>query len=295
VEHEPWESIHERLASEFNGLFEEEREEYGDLPGDCRRIFDSYLRFTRDDHQRYRTADLHSGEPAIEFVVEADLPNSRVTGPFKGRIDRLVEDAEYGGLWIWDYKWVKSIPDSDERMMSPQSIMYPWALQQMDYDVRGFLHYYGRTKAPAIPQVLKRPEGALSQRKNMDTDVATYVAALKRQYGKEWKVAAKTIYRDHLLQLKNREVLWFRRERTPIEPERMKQALAEFIITALDIQKRRPKNVAPRSYFYNCKRGCDYHGLCVAEYTGLNIDPLIKARYELVEERYAETEDLLSA
>jgi hypothetical protein len=40
---------------------------------------------------------------------------------------------------------------------------------------------------------------------------------------------------------------------------------------------------------------CDYHDLCVAEFQGLNIKPLIRDRYELVPERYSDEESLLVA
>ena len=287
-----WKEVHAQYKAEFDKLFEEERSELGDLPDECYRIFKSYLRFYGDEGDRYVTAKLHDGSPAVEFVLEAELPDGRT---FKGRVDRLVEDTEYGGLWVWDHKWVKTVPDSDERMMSPQSPMYVWGLRSLDYDLRGFLYNYGRTKAPAIPQVLKKPQGAVSQRRNMDTDIATYCKVLKEQYGENWKTMAKTVYREHLQRLKNREVLWFRRERIPVDDALIERCLTEFTASIAQIDNREDHLTAPRSYFYNCKFGCEYHALCVAEFTGLNIDPLIKSRYELIEERYGETEDLLSA
>jgi hypothetical protein len=62
------------------------------------------------------------------------------------------------------------------------------------------------------------------------------------------------------------------------------------------IKARPPKDWAPRSYFYNCKFGCDYHELCVGEFTGLHVEPLIKNNYEIVSERYNDPEeDLLEA
>jgi len=286
-----WREVHERHVDLFNTFFDEEKEDLGDLPDETYRIFRNYLRFYTKTESQYVTATLHDGEPAIEFVVEARLPDGKT---FKGRIDRLVEDTEYGGLWIWDHKWVKSVPDTDERMMSPQAPMYVWALQQMDYDTRGFLYNYGRTKPPTKPQRLQR--GGVSQRKNLDTDLATYVGALKEEYGDDWKRAAKLMYRDTLIRLKERDVLWFRRERVPVEEDRIKRCLNEFLISGDQIDSRVVREMAPRSYFFNCKFGCDYHALCVAEFTGLNIEPLIKQKYELVEERYATSErDLLTA
>lgn len=290
-EAEDWEEVHAILTEQFEQMFVEEREDLGDLPSECERLFRSYLRFWDDDQDTYEVATV-GGTPAIEVVLEAPLTRWGIDEPFKGKVDLIVEDSEYGGLWIWDAKWVKTVPPPDERMMSPQAIMYVWALRYVyDLDIRGFVYNYGRTKPPAIPQVLKR--GTLSLRRNMDTDVSTYVSAIKQLHGDDWKQYIPC-YREKLSELKGREGLWFRRERVPVEDERILAGLREFIISAKQIERRerRPLYV-PRSYFYNCKWGCSYHEMCCAEFQGLDITPLIKADFEVVGERY-EPEDLLS-
>src|SRR5215472_10554451 len=288
---QPWEDVHEGFTKEYDELFDEEKEEYGNLPDECWRLWMGYLRFWKEEAEQYKVAALHDGSPAIEFVVEHKLPKIGKEFPFKGLIDLMVEDQEYGGLWIRDAKWVKTIPDDEERMMSPQNCMYVWAGRKLGYDLRGFVYDYGRTKPPAIPQVLKR--GTLSMRKRMDTDYYTYVQAIKDLHGEMWKDYAKAVYRPKLLELKDRQVLWYRRERIPVEDHKIRQALLEFIVSVRDIQRR--SKFAPRSYFYNCRWGCEYHGLCVSEFAGLDIEPLIEADYTTSEERYAEdqTIDLL--
>lgn len=294
-----WEKVHERNTKKFNAYFDEDKEELGDLPTECERMFRSYLRsWEQYDADRYTVATLPDGSPAIEFMVEVPLDRWKLGQPFKGRIDLMVEDTEYGGLWVWDGKWVKRIPDTDDRMMSPQSLLYPWGLKRMGIELRGFVYNYGRTKAPTVPRVLKRPAGMLSQAKNIDTDYMTYLRAIRDTHGKRWKWYARTEYRDTLIRLKSRDKLWFRRERIPIDNVRVKQAVAEFIVSARQIEKRGSPKQAPRSYFYNCNlgaAGCDYHDLCVTEFQGLDIDRLIKDRYELVPERYIETQELLIA
>jgi hypothetical protein len=91
--------------------------------------------------------------------------------------------------------------------------------------------------------------------------------------------------------LKGREGNWFRRERIPVEDERIARGLAEYEASVRDIQ-RREKEASPRTYQYNCKFGCDYHDLCCAEFQGLDITPLVKANMMFTGERYGE-EDLL--
>jgi hypothetical protein len=61
--------VHEGLTHSFNLLFEEEREELGDLPGECERLFKAYLRFWSEDQDTYSVAELPDGTPAIEFMV----------------------------------------------------------------------------------------------------------------------------------------------------------------------------------------------------------------------------------
>ena len=285
-----WQDVHAEFTEEFEGFFDEEKEEYGDLPTECWRLFKGYLRFWKEEAEQYMVAPLKDGQPAIEFIVEAKLPKTSPDYPFKGRIDLMVEDMEYGGLWIRDAKWVKKIPDDDERMMSPQNCMYVWASRRLGYDVRGFIYDYGRTKAPTIPRQLKN--GTLSQAQRMDTDYTTYLWAIKELHGDMWRDYAKAVYRSKLLQLKQRDVLWFRRERIPVEDDKIRQALLEFLVSVRDIQRR--SRHAPRSYFYNCRWGCEYHSLCVSEFAGLDIEPLIKADYTTEDERYGPEPDLLA-
>jgi hypothetical protein len=291
-----WEEVHLQQIRKFNAYFEEDREEMGDLPAECERMFHAYLRnWKAHDQERYTVASLKDGGPAIEFAGESPLRKWGLHEPFKGRLDLLVEDHEYGGLWIWDAKWVRRIPDVDDRMMSPQALLYAWALRKLGYDIRGFVYNYGRTKAPTVPRVLQRPAGMLSQAKNMDTDFFTYASAIRDAHGKRWKHYARTAYKDTLIRLKHRDQLWFRRERVPVENDRIKRALTEFLVSVKQIERRAPKDKAPRSYYYTCPMHCDYHDLCITEFKGLDITPLIRDRYELLPERYSEEESLLVA
>jgi hypothetical protein len=166
-------------------------------------------------------------------------------------------------------------------------------MKRLGYDLRGFVYDYGRTKAPAVPRVLQYGRG-ISKRKNMDTTLEVYVAALKDYYGRDWKIMAKTEYREVIQRLKNRDVLWFRREAMPVDKVVRVQAVKEFLTSAKQIKRRSPAAIAPRSYFYSCKFNCEYHSPCVAQFQGLNVKPLLKKNYQLVSERYTEMEDLLA-
>jgi len=298
IEASSWKDVQDALTEAFDELFDEEKDELGDLPMECERLFRSYLRFWKTDEQTYTVATLPDGSPSIEFLVDVPLDNLGLPGiRFKGRIDLLVEDNEYGGLWVWDAKWVRSVPAPDERMMSPQAPLYVWAIrEQYGLDVRGFVYNYGRTKAPSEPRILQR--GTLSLAKRMDTDQHTYYRAIRALHGKQYKHYLP-YYREKLLELKGREAMWFRRERIPVEDERILHALREYAATVRDIQRRETRrDYVPRTYNWNCKfrsgNGCEYHDLCVAEFNGLEIGPLIKHGFVFEGERYGREEDLLS-
>lgn len=283
-----WQETHGLLTTQFDLLFDEEKELYGDLPNDCRRLFNSYLRCWREeDAKRYRVATLkNGGGPAVEFVIEVPLDRYRIGDSFKARIDLLVEDIEYGGLWIWDAKWVRSLPSFSEGMMSPQKLLYVWALRKHGYPIHGFVYNFGRTKPPTIPRLLKRPYGMLSIASKMDTTYWTYLSALKEAHGTEWKRYARMeYYQPTLLRLKERGWTdWFVRQRQPADNDQIKRALGEFIVSCRDIEARRMP--APRTYDYRCKYSCSYHEPCVAQFTGLDISGLLKTNYTLEEERY---------
>jgi len=289
---ETWEDTHSLLTQAYDDLFDEEKEDLGfDLPDECKRLFKSYLRFWKDDQKTYSVAEF-GGKPAIELVVQASLKDDfGIPGNFKGKIDLVVEDHEYEGYWIWDAKWVKTIPVPDERMMSPQALLYVWALRKKGIDVRGFVYNYGRTKPPVEPRVLRN--GMLSVAKRMDTDIYTYFAAIRAQHGKKWK-RYLPYYRPKLDELRGRDALWFDRARIPVEDERVLKGIREYLATVHDIRRReKRREYIPRTYIYNCKWSCEYHSLCTAEFQGLEIEPLIKSGFQFVPERYEANEDLL--
>jgi len=288
-----WKDVHEALTARFEELFEEEREDLGELPDECYDMFRRYLRFWKRDQDVYSVAEI-GGKPAIELIVEAPLDEFGLKDArFKGRIDLVVEDEEYGGDWIWDAKWVRNIPVPDERMMSPQAPLYVWALRkQYGLDVRGFVFNYGRTKPPTVPRILK--SGMVTTRRSLDTDQYTYYQQIKAAHGAKYKQYLP-YYKDKLLELKGREALWFDRQRIPVDDPTILRAVREYVATVRDIQRRETRpDYVPRSYFYNCRFGCEYHNLCVAAFSGNDTSAIVKKDFQFVGERYTRGEDLLN-
>jgi len=123
----------------------------------------------------------------------------------------------------------------------------------------------------------------------MDTDYYTYLQAIKETHGEDWKRWAKRVYAAKLIQLKERQWMWYRRIPIPVEDEKIRQTLGEFIVTAKDIERRNLR-FPPRSYTYSCKWGCEYHELCTAAFAGLDIADMVKHDFSFDDERYAETD-----
>ena len=262
---EDWRVRQAVLTQQFNNLFEEEREELGDLPGECSRIMRAYLRTYKSDEQRYRVIDTEMDE-----IVT--LPNGL---GLEVIIDVIVEDVIDGGLWIRDYKTRRSFHDPAVIMRDPQLTLYYWAVESMGYSpLRGTIVDEIRTKAPAIPELLK--SGELTRRKNIDTDVYTYASAIRR-YG-----LSIENYRDHLLDIaKAQHDRFFRRTAMPKDPPVIRTTMREAVETAQAIQMAERYMRFPRTPDFTCEHSCEYKDLCLVELYGGDGSSLIKMNFEV--------------
>lgn len=260
---EDWRTRHLMLENEFYNLPEEIREDLGDLPNECSRIVRSYLRTYASDSARYRVVDTE-----LDEIVT--LPNGL---RLQIIIDKIVEDVVDGGLWIFDYKTRKSFSDSQTIMRDPQLALYYWGVEHMGYKpLRGAVMDEIRTKAPAIPELLK--SGGLTRRKNIDTDVYTYMSAIRQQE------LDPTDYQEILtLIATNQKDRFFRRTSMPKDPPVVRTVLREAVETAQDIQYAERHNRFPRSADYTCEHSCEFRDLCLVELYGGDGSSLIKMNF----------------
>ena len=191
-----WRDIHAENTRKFNALMDEEKEELGDLPAECLRLFKSYLW-----HYGANKDDPHHGWNVLgaEVTLEAVWPDSEDGNDiYRCRVDLLVED-EYG-LLIVDHKTHKTLPSHTFRILDAASPLYIWAARESGYAVRGFLWNYIRTKVPSKPELVYvgKPNERLSQ-KAVDTDYPTYARAIK-EYGLDHTAEP---YRSRLRYLKS--------------------------------------------------------------------------------------------
>jgi RecB family exonuclease len=85
---------------------------------------------------------------------------------YTGTIDLVVKD-EYGKVWFYDHKTTASIDLYEKRAdMDRQISRYWWALQQLGYDVDGFIYNIVVKDTPRKPELLKK--GGLSEYSTKD-------------------------------------------------------------------------------------------------------------------------------
>lgn len=259
---EDWKVRHKLLTAKFRNLWQEDRDELGDLPTECARIFLNYKRHYRSDRDRYVVVD-------TELDETVTLPNGV---QLRIIIDRVVEDTIDGGLWLWDHKTRANFENIDSMMLDPQLTLYFAGAEILGYQpVRGVMYDEIRTKAPTVPALLKN--GSLSKAKNIDTDVFTYMSEIRRQ---ELDPAD---YADILAIVANKSKDKFlRRTPLPKDPPVLRQVVREAMATGQQMLDCERRDAYPRCHDKSCN-WCDYKDLCLAELYGGDITPLINMNY----------------
>jgi hypothetical protein len=246
-------------AKQYKSLFVEERELYGDIIEDLRRIYQGYDMQYADDG--YKTL-------ASEEFVATDMSNNL---RFIGYIDKRVVD-QHGRQWIMDHKTGKNIPGADARYSDLQLLLYVWAYNKEHPTDRisGVIWDYVRTKPPTIPELLKK--GGLSIAKNINTDYATYMQAI------EDNDLDPADYKERLTDLQAQESPFFRRVLLPNPSAKMvEQVVEDFRNTAIECVTLSPVSKA-RNMTRDCS-SCEFHSICDAELRGADADFIRKNEF----------------
>jgi hypothetical protein len=255
------------LTAEFYELFEEEREELGDLPNECGRLVRNYLHHWRHEDKLYKTIDTE-----LDEVLE--LPNGL---KIRIIIDKIVEDRS-GGIWVVDYKTGKNFLDPDWLILDPQLARYHWSADKLGYTpLRGVIYDEIRTLPPTLPKLLA--SGRLEQRKNIRCDVYTYFEEIKRHNLSVKKHATFLKY------LKAHTSDWFRRTPLPKDPPLTKRVMQEMVISAREMKEAEELGQFRRTPMKDCRWDCAFSNPCIVQLTGGNIEPILKAHYEPKEAR----------
>lgn len=263
---EDWKTRHKQLTHEFSNLFDEEKEALGDLPRECMRLMQSYLwHYGATPDDPYHGWKIHE----TELTLEATLPNGHV---LRGRLDLLIEDQF--GLYVYDHKTHKTLPDFSSRLLDSQSAGYLWLCWKNKIPVVGFGWNYLKTKPPAVPTLIK--DGSRLSAKLGDTDYPTYYRALK-----EFGLLSDQRYAGKLHALKSQR--WnpdtvqtspfFQRHILEKDVRMVKRVVAEMMRTSETMHNydftdhNRVERVPDRS----CRWMCAYDKLCEVELFDGNI------------------------
>jgi hypothetical protein len=258
---EDWKEKHAENTDAFNNLFEEEREDLGDLPAECERIMRSYLRHYRDEDKHEHTVD-------SELDEILTMPNGL---EFNFIIDRIYEDRD-GGLWLQDHKTVSRWLPPDFMLLDAQLTRYFWCAEKMGYTpLMGVEFNQIRTKAPTVPSLLQ--SGELSQRMNIDTDYWTYLRAIKQH-----ELDPKD-YKKILEHLWAQEDSFFRRSRMPRDKPVTDQMMDELFMSVDEIVAAEKHGAYPRTVMKECTWDCPYLEPCVIQLQGGDISSIVKMNY----------------
>lgn len=265
-----WKKVHARYTYEFNNLFDEEKDYYGDMPTEIYRIMQSYMWHYKNDPWEWIDA---------EFQLEAKLPDGTI---YRGKVDALIRNAF--GLWLVDNKTHKTLPDLSFRLLDAQSALYIWAAWENNIPVQGFIWNYIRWKAPSTPKLLK--DGTRISDAACDTDYPTFVRALKKykEENPQFVIRDKDRDKAHVLQRQRYEFgapqtsEFFRRDVLEKDPEFIERVLQGNYTTSQRLHTYdfsdpdRVERVVERS----CSFSCSYTDLCQAELMGANMKPLLR-------------------
>lgn len=253
------ERILRKYAKQYAQLWVEEKEKYGDVPGDIAKLYEGYCRKYANEDFEYLAYE--------EFIALDLVKNIR----FIGYIDKRVKDSN-GRMFLMDHKSHKIIPNDDQRFTDLQKVFYVWAFNDTNTSKQatGFIWDYIRTKAPTVPDQLVK--GGLSQRANADTDYWTYLGELKRL-----KLDTKP-YLDHLAMLKKKPDTRYIRVTMPNPSKALiTNVVNDLKETAIEIHTSKSKD---RNMTRMCPSDCDFYNLCRAEVSGLDADYVRKNEYE---------------
>lgn len=270
---EDWRDLHRRYSAEFDKLFDEEKDYYGDMPKEILQIMNSYMWHYKDDPWKYIDA---------EFQLEAELPDGTI---YRGKVDALVETQF--GLFLVDHKTHKTLPDLNFRLLDAQSALYIWAAQENGIPVQGFIWNYLRWKAPSTPQLLK--DGKRISKSACDTDYPTFVKALKKYKEENPQFTISAEDRAKAKQLQSQRYAFgqpqtsgfFRRDVLEKSQDMLERVVQGNYTTSLRMHgydfsdPDRVERVVERG----CTFSCSYTDICTAELMGANTRPLIKQNY----------------
>ena len=183
-------------------------------------------------------------------------------------------------VWIVDHKTTKTIPDEwdDYNMTDFQHLLYIYGVQKLfpEYNVRGFIFNYIRTKPPAMPKLIKDGSRVADVRR-LDT-TADILEGFLEATGVDDPDA-----REKVKILRHAPDKYFQRHFLMAPPEAIAQVEAD-VLAVLSEMSAKEHGRARGTYARHVVSGwggasacsrCEYKALCYGEMMGMNTQPIL--------------------
>lgn len=262
-----WKAAHQQLSTQFSELFDEEKEQLGDLPSEMVQLMRSYLW-----HYGANREDPYHGWDIIgtEIMLECEWPDGN--GIYRCKIDAIAED-QYGYLII-DHKTHNYLPNHIYRLLDHASVRYLWCAQENGYDVNRFVWNYVKAKAPTKPQlVYQNTKNPRLSTRHIETDYPTFFRAVQ-----EYQLEPRD-YKAQLIGLKNQRWVegriqmspFFRRDTLDKDIDMLTRVVASSMRTRDRMHTYEWDESTERIVDRTCD-WCTFKELCTTELFGGNAD-----------------------
>jgi len=260
-----WELALAGYQEEYDKLFLEEKEEYGDIINDMKRVMVGYVNRWEDEELNY----IKKNKVRTEHEVEVELVPGRIL--LTGVIDRIGKDPK-DRIWLVESKSFKqSLPKEEIRYADLQTAIYCWMAPRCGFpEPFGIMWDYIRSKPPTIPEPLKK--GGLSKAKKIDTTYEVYLEAIRRN---DLDVQD---YAEILEDLKTKPNNYYRRVYRPHPKEIVEPLMADIRHSALEIEAL-GETARTRNLTRDCG-WCDYNSVCLAELKGFDAEFIKQKEYK---------------
>ena len=122
---EDWRGKLPKIQEEYDNMSEEEKEHYGNIPGDCESIIQRYITYWKDDPVETLAVELGfgmDGKPPLELTPGVWM---------QGKIDWVFRN--HHGIWVGDHKsFGRQLPNDAFRFQDLQTVStsghYPYSV-----------------------------------------------------------------------------------------------------------------------------------------------------------------------
>lgn len=267
-----WLPVHLKLCKEFKHLTDEERLDCGDLPTVCREKMLAYERKWQEEDEEHEVL-------GTEIEIDVKIGKGHI---MRVKVDMVTKNPL--GIWLWEHKNHKKLPDTNYRFSDIQTARYvyavakgtPWGMPV------GIMWDYIVSAPPTKPKLVKATKNVparLSYQK-VNTDLYTFVRAIK-EYGLNPRE-----YRDDIMRLRERDD-FFQRIPVSISKRTVMTLVKDMQIIATRIERGEPRL---RNTGNHCK-WCDYQVPCLIQLMGGDWEGVLERSFKPRERGYSDSNE----